>query len=352
MLNPKINTIKLSTNEHLRYIKQIKSNNISINGQKRIKSSKVLIVGAGGLGCPIAIYLAASGIGSIGILDEDKVELSNLNRQIIYKETDINKLKAISAKNQIHQFNKNCRIITHTHKLNERNSKEIISYYDIVIDTTDNFETKYIINTTCYKLHKPYIYGAVDQFIGQIGTFNYKDGIKYHNLYHMNLKLISQNCNTNGVMGITTGYIGILQAVETIKIIIGYKNKLNNSIFLYNLINTQTKIKKLYSQKEIINQIRTSRKIETKLDTILNKKINDQKFIIIDIKNYKDFKNKHKKKSINIPFYAFKLQKTVKFLKKQNNKRSFYISCETLNKSLIVSHILKNKNLDSKLIKQ
>nr|ARW68382.1 Molybdopterin biosynthesis protein [Chondria sp. (in: red algae)] len=348
MLNPNTKLIKLSENEYTRYSKQLILSSINIEGQKRLKKSKVLVIGLGGLGNPIAIYLAASGIGYIGLLDEDHIELSNLNRQIIYKEIDINQLKVISAKNRISKLNNNCKVITHAYRINKYNSKEIINYYDIVIDTTDNFNTRYIINEACYTSHKTYIYGAVEQFIGQVSIFNYKDGIKYNYLYPKNLNLKTQNCNTNGVMGIATGYIGTLQATEIIKVITGQKNKLNNKVILCNLLNTELKIKKVYNQQYKINKNIT--KHERSISKKLISKENEAKqklIILIDIRNNREFNKRHIKKSINIPLESFKLYKTLKFIKKQTKQKYFYVYCKTLHKSIIVSTILKNNQINN-----
>nr|ARW63811.1 Molybdopterin biosynthesis protein [Chondria sp. (in: red algae)] len=345
MFNPIIKSIELSDNEFIKYSKQLILNNINIEGQKRIKNSKILIIGLGGLGNPIAIYLAASGIGHIGILDKDYIELSNLNRQIIYREIDLNCSKVILTKNKINTINSSCKVITHKYEINQKNSQEVIRYYDLVIDTTDNFDTRYIINEACKILHKTYVYGAVDQFIGQIGIFNYKDGIKYNNLYPKYLNLITQNCNINGVMGIATGYIGILQAIEVIKIITGNKHQLNNRIILCDLMKTQLKLKKVYGYR---NHIDDNNKIKSK--NLRSKiRINDKKdfIILIDIRDKKEFNKKHIQKSINIPLQAFKFYKTLNFIKKQATQKYFYIYCETLHKSTIVSSILKNNQINN-----
>nr|ARW60283.1 Molybdopterin biosynthesis protein [Laurencieae sp.] len=355
MLNPKINLVKLSNNEYLRYSKQIVLENIGIEGQKRIKKAKILIIGAGGLSCPIMTYLAALGTGYIGIMDSDKVEISNLNRQVLYNEININTLKVISAKSQLYQINKNCKTITHKYKLDNKNSKEIIPYYDIVIDTSDNFETRHIINETCCRFSKTYIYGAVDNFIGQIGVFNYKDGIKYNYLYSQNVNAKNQNCNFYGIMGVTTGYIGILQAIETIKIITGHKQRLNNSIIICNMIDIQIKVRKIYKPQNYNNTVSTNQSKNITKQVVTTKKFN--KFnknspIFIDIRNSKEFINEHINKSINIPLLNFKIHKTLKFLKKYEQTNLIYIYCNTSNRSLIVSSILKLHQIKHYVLKQ
>nr|WMP12347.1 Molybdopterin biosynthesis MoeB protein [Laurencia verruciformis] len=345
MLNPPTNLIKLSPKDLLRYSKQIVIENINIEGQKRIKKSKILIIGAGGLSCPIMMYLTGSGIGHLGVIDSDKVEISNLNRQLLYNEIHLNKLKTVSAQSQLHKINRDCKIITHKYQLNKTNSKEIIKYYDIIIDTTDNFETRNVIYETCYELSKIYVYGAVDNFSGQMSIFNYKDGIQYKDLYSKNINT-SQNCNVNGIMGITTSYLGTLQAIETTKIIIGYKQKLNNSVILCDLINLQMKIKKIYRQK---NYTKIINKNQNK--PIEEKHYGKNNLILIEIKDNKEFLKKHKAKSINIPLKAFKLYRTIEFLKKYRNENSLSICCNTLDRASIVSSILNVHQIKHNLTK-
>lgn len=356
MLNPKTQFIELSQNEYIRYSKQLILHNINVDGQKRIKKSKILVIGAGGLSNPIIIYLAASGIGCIGLVDRDDIELSNLNRQIIYTKMDINKSKVELARTRINKINNNCKIIKHEYKIDEHNAKETIRYYDIVIDTTDNFQTRYIIDKACYRLGKTYIYGAVDQFIGQVGIFNYKDGIKYCDLYPEYLDLVQNDCNLNGVMGIITGHIGIIQAAEILKLISGHRNKCDNRIILCDLLNINTKIKKVYKQKYKITKyatksITTHSKILTPQTSIgINNHQGNVLIILFDIRNSQQFNIKHNYKSINIPLKAFKCHKTLKFITKYSKYRYFYISCETQYKSIIVSNILKSNNINNHYI--
>nr|YP_010937750.1 molybdopterin biosynthesis protein [Palisada intermedia]WKW95648.1 molybdopterin biosynthesis protein [Palisada intermedia] len=348
MLNPPTNLIKLSQKEFLRYSKQIIIDNINIEGQKRIKKSKILIIGAGGLSCPIMMYLTGSGIGHIGVIDSDKVEISNLNRQLLYNEIHLNKFKTISAQSQLYKINKDCKVIAHKYQLNKNNSKEIIKYYDIIIDTTDNFETRNIIYETCYKLSKIYVYGAVDNFFGQMSIFNYKDGMQYKDLYSKNINT-NHSCNVNGIMGITTSYLGTLQALETTKIIIGYKQKLNNRIILCDLINIEMKIKKIYRRKnytKIINKNQNNTVKENKKNNDINNNL-----ILIDIKDNKEFLRKHKAKSINIPLKIFRLYGTIEFLKKYKNENSISIYCNKLDRVSIVSSILNLHKIQHNLTK-
>nr|YP_010851303.1 Molybdopterin biosynthesis protein [Aphanocladia delicatula]WGH14120.1 Molybdopterin biosynthesis protein [Aphanocladia delicatula] len=349
MLNIPNNTqIQLSKQEYQNYSKQIILENIGIQGQKKLKGAKVLIVGAGGLGCPAIIYLATSGIGYIGLIDGDTIEISNLNRQILYNNHDIRNFKVISAQQKVQKINYNCTIIKHPYNLDKENSIEIISYYDIIIDTTDNFKTRYIIDQICHQLHKVYIYGAVEKFEGQIATFNYKNGISYKDLYTKNLLLKNSNCNRHGIMGITTGYTGVLQAIETIKVILGLHKKCKNFLIIHDIIQIKNKRKKIYLKRNENNKIKILRSnnimIRNELTIIKNN------VIIIDIRKKFEFSKSHIKKSINIPITKLKLNETIKLIQYYIKNHSLVIYCNTLERSMIASHFLNNRNISHDIL--
>nr|YP_010619938.1 Molybdopterin biosynthesis protein [Symphyocladia marchantioides]WAX03951.1 Molybdopterin biosynthesis protein [Symphyocladia marchantioides] len=344
MLNIKYEkAIKLSPEEYKYYSKQIILDNIGVQGQKKLKSTKVLIIGAGGLGCPTVMYLAVSGIGCIGLMDGDQIEHSNLNRQILYSVNDIKNFKVNSANKKIQTINNNCKVIKHKYNLNTENSIEILSYYDIIVDTTDNFNTRYIIDQICYKLHKTYIYGAIDKFDGQVVVFNYKNGIRYKDLYNQSLLLAHDYCNRNGIMGITTGYIGILQAIETIKIILGLEKKCKNFLSIYNTIKAVDKKRKISLKRENIDTTSINKANNILLNSELTT-INNH-IIIIDLRAKPDFNIQYIKKSINIPIKEFQLNKTIKFVKYYIKKSNLILYCNTLEKSLIASHFLKQNGI-------
>nr|YP_009394636.1 Molybdopterin biosynthesis protein [Vertebrata thuyoides]ARW63198.1 Molybdopterin biosynthesis protein [Vertebrata thuyoides] len=339
--------IKLSKEDYDIYSKQIRLNQIGTEGQKKLQRSRVLIIGAGGLGCPTMIYLAISGIGFIGIIDEDKVEKSNLNRQTLYNKNDIGKAKTLSAKSQLNYINKNCKIITHRYRLSKNNNVEILSNYDIIVDATDNFQTRYIIDETCHKLHKICIYGAVKEFEGQIAVFNYKNGIRYKDLYQKELKIMQNTCNNRGIMGITTGYIGTLQAIEVIKMILGINKKCKNFVISYNIIEEVVKKKLLYLKRVIsINNKKESQRMLSK-----NKSNHERNkiSIVIDLRNNKDFKIRHIKKSINIPIIQFKLNQTIKLINNFRNIGEIIIHCTAKEKSVIASKFLAQYSIEHKI---
>jgi adenylyltransferase/sulfurtransferase len=211
------------TNEEIaRYSRHLLLPEIGVEGQKKLKAAKVLIVGTGGLGAPLGLYCAAAGIGTIGLVDFDVVDESNLQRQIIHSTRDIGRPKVASAKDRIKGVNPLVNVVMHNTTLSSQNALDIIAQYDIVADGTDNFQTRYLVNDACVFLDKPNIYGSVFQFEGQASVFGVKDGPCYRCLYPSPPPPgLVPSCAEGGVMGVLPGIIGTIQAAETIKIIVG-----------------------------------------------------------------------------------------------------------------------------------
>lgn len=235
----------LNKEEIVRYKRHLLLSEIGLEGQKKIKNAKVLVVGAGGLGCPALQYLAAAGVGHIGIADFDVVDLSNLQRQILYTVDDIGKSKALTAAKKLNGLNPEITIQAYNFQLTNSNALELISIYDLVIDGSDNFSTRYLVNDACVLLGKPLVYGAVLRFEGQVGVFNLTDKesnfkTSYRDLFPEPPDLISTlSCNEAGVLGVLPGIIGTMQATEALKIITGIGKPLCNKIISYNaLLNT------------------------------------------------------------------------------------------------------------------
>jgi len=203
-----------------RYSRQISLKKIGVDGQKKLLSSKVLIVGAGGLGSPIAIYLAALGIGNIGIVDNDKVEISNLHRQILFENSDIKKDKTISASKKLKKINPKIKIITFQKKLCKSNIKSIIKNFDVIVDGTDNFKTRFLLNDFCIDNKKILISGAISKFDGHIYTFNFND-IDNSPCLRCFIPRMPANdrndCEHDGVIGTLAGIVGSIQANEVVK---------------------------------------------------------------------------------------------------------------------------------------
>lgn len=209
---------------------------IGESGQLKIKQARVLVIGAGGLGCPVLQYLAAVGVGNIGIVDFDKVELHNLHRQILYTENHVGQQKASSAKSILESLNPHIIIQTFEEKISETNAIEIIKNFDIIVDGTDNFTTRYIINDTCVVLKKPLIYGSILNFEGQLAVFNHKGSKNLRDLFPTQPNSNDvPNCALNGVLGTFPGIIGTLMAQETLKLILELPI-LDNELILFDTL--------------------------------------------------------------------------------------------------------------------
>jgi len=212
----------LSKQELSRYSRHLIMPEVGIDGQEKLKASKVLCIGAGGLGSPLALYLAAAGVGHLGILDFDVVDFSNLQRQIIHSEDNLGKLKVESAKERLQQLNSDINVTTYNTRLTSDNAMDIIKDYDIVVDGTDNFATRYLVNDACVLLGKPNVYGSIFRFEGQVSVFDAKKGPCYRCLYpEPPPPGLVPSCAEGGVLGILPGVVGTLQASEIIKLIIG-----------------------------------------------------------------------------------------------------------------------------------
>ena len=211
----------LSKEEFKRYQKQVMVDDIGINGQIKIKESKVAVIGAGGLGCPILQYLTSVGVGTIGIIDFDTIEISNLHRQTLYNDDEIGQTKAEIAVQKLSQQNPHVKLIAHTVLLNEENAEAILSQYDIVVDGCDNFITRYIVNDICVKLNEPLVYGSILNYEGQLAVFNYKGSKNLRDLFPEapNSEDVP-SCDENGVLGTVPGIIGLMMAQETIQVIL------------------------------------------------------------------------------------------------------------------------------------
>ena len=223
-----------------RFSRQIILKDIGILGQKKILSSKVLIVGAGGLGSPVAEFLARAGVGLIGIVDDDKVSLSNLHRQSLYNTSDIGKFKVKIAKIKIKKINPNTNVKTHKIRLNDINIKKIINDYDLIVDGSDNFTTKYLLNDFCLKFKKILITGAISKFDGHIFTFDFKDKkIPCLRCFFQENKITEDlyNCESEGILGTVAGIVGTIQANEVLKKILSIGKGLDGYIFILDLLN-------------------------------------------------------------------------------------------------------------------
>ncbi len=230
-------TDNLSKQELNRYARHLVLPEVGIKGQEKIKEGKVLVVGAGGLGSPALMYLAAAGVGTIGIIDFDKVEENNLQRQIIHDSKNIGINKTESAKISINNINPNVEVETYNEKLDSKNALKIIKKYDVVVDGSDNFPTKYLLNDACVLLEKPLVYGSIFRFEGHTTVFNYDGGPCYRCLFpNPPPRDAVPSCAEAGVLGVLPGVIGAIQATEALKIILGIGDTLSGRFLVYDAL--------------------------------------------------------------------------------------------------------------------
>jgi molybdopterin-synthase adenylyltransferase len=238
-----------------RYSRQIVLKDIGILGQRKILLSKVLIIGAGGLGSPVAEFLSRAGIGSLGIVDDDKVSLSNLHRQNLYITSDIGKFKVEIAKDKIKKINPNTRVTTYKIRLNNKNFKKIISDYDYVVDGSDNFTTKFLLNDFCLKFKKILITGAISKFDGHVFTFNFKNKkIPCLRCFFQESNITDDilNCESEGILGTVAGIVGTIQANEVLKKILNIGTGLDGYIFILDLLHLNFRKVKLKKRKNCL----------------------------------------------------------------------------------------------------
>ena len=245
-------SLKLNKTQIERFSRQIILKNIGILGQKKIIQSKVLIIGMGGLGCPVAEFLARAGVGSLGIVDYDNVNLSNIHRQSLYDNSDLNKSKVSIAKKKLKKINSKTKVICHKVKLNENNFNKIVKNYNYIVDGSDNFKTKFFINDFCIKSKKFLVTGAISKFDGHIFTFNFKDKkTPCLRCFFQENKISDDilNCEYEGILGTVAGIIGTIQANEILKQILNIGKNLNGFILILDLLNLNFRKVKLSKRK-------------------------------------------------------------------------------------------------------
>ncbi len=242
--------MNLEVKNFKRFEKQIILKNIGVGGQKKIFNSKVLIIGIGGLGCPLLTYLAASGVGKIGIVDHDKIEISNLNRQTLFTEKDIGKFKVDQARRKIDKINNKILIKTYRKKLTSKNIESILKRYDIVCDGTDNYDTRYLINDYCKKKRKLLISAAISKFDGHLYKFNFKRKGSCYRCFMPKKPILENNCQTEGIFSPVAGVLGSLQANEVLKEILGFEKNFKNHMVVFDSIRLSFRnVKLTYNSK-------------------------------------------------------------------------------------------------------
>ena len=248
--------MELTNEEKNRYSRHILLDKVGLEGQAKLKAAKVLVIGAGGLGCPVLQYLTAAGVGTIGVIDFDVVDESNLQRQILFTTEDVGKLKVEVVKERLSAQNPFVQLEVYPERLTTKNALSLFSKYDMVVDGTDNFSTRYLVNDACVITGKPLVYGAIYKFEGQVAVFNYKEGPSYRCLFPDPPEVGSvPNCADVGVIGVLPGLIGTQQANEVIKIILEIGTPLSGKLQTYNALSNVFMTLNVNRSEEQINKV-------------------------------------------------------------------------------------------------
>ena len=227
--------LNFSTDELIRYSQQIKLDGIGLSGQQKLKNARVLCIGLGGLGSPLLLYLAAAGVGTLGIIDDDQVELSNLQRQILYRLSQVSEQKVTATKAQLLALNPHIQVHSYAAKLTEHNAAELISQYDLIADCSDNFPTRYLILDTCLDFNKPYVYASASRFQGYCSLFHGSPCFRCLFPRSANADNVA-TCQGEGVLGVLPGILGIIQATEILKWLLKLGNPLEKRLLIIDLL--------------------------------------------------------------------------------------------------------------------
>ncbi len=355
---------ELNEDDIQRYKRHISLKEIGITGQIKLKNSSVLFVGAGGLGSSSILYASAAGIGRIGIIDDDQVEKSNLQRQVIHNINELGKNKTDSAAKRILELNPNCDVKIFTERLNIKNVLQTIKDFDIICDCSDNFGTRYLVNDACIILSKPLIFGSVQGFEGQLSVFNLnKSSPTLRDLIPVPPQnTLIPSCDQFGVIGVSTGLIGILQTNEIIKIILNKGEILDGKILVFNLLDLSMKKLnlKLNSDKSIINLTSSPQdyisencsRIENiqKISDFEFKKIHKNKLreiMILDVREKDEFKKFSIQGSISMPLSLLNKKSSFEFIRKNSLGKEIYTICQKGSRSEKASQILIRESIKS-----
>ncbi len=359
----------LSPEEMVRFASHIALPEFGVNGQKNLKNAAILCIGSGGLGSPLLLYLAAAGIGRIGIVDFDVVETSNLQRQVIHGTSFVGQLKTTSASARINEINPHCQVDIYEKKLTYKNAIDIIKKYDLVCDCTDNFPTRYLINDACILLGKPNIYGSIQKFEGQVSVFNlHTNSPNYRDLVpEAPPSELVPSCSEGGVLGVVPGLIGIIQATEAIKIITGTGAVLSGRLLVFNALTMTFKELKIMHDDEqkiidnpsIYNKFYNSGKDSPEEEeevSITSISVQELKSILeksskitalIDVRNPSETSISKIENSELIPLCTLENQHSIQHLKNLARLRKLYVICKSGKRSAKAIKILKAHKIDA-----
>lgn len=368
MLNPNLAAIELSKEEVQRYSRHIILPEVGLEGQKKLKAASILCIGTGGLGSPLLLYLAAAGIGRIGIVDFDIVDSSNLQRQIIHGTSWVGKPKIVSAKDRILEINPYCQVDLYETRISSENALDILAPYDVIIDGTDNFPTRYLTNDACVLLDKPNVYGSIFRFEGQATVFNYQGGPNYRDLYpEPPPPGMVPSCAEGGVLGVLPGVIGTIQATEAIKIILGAPDTLSGRLLLYNAWEMKFRELKLrpnpirpvieklidYEQfcgipqakaQEAAEQQKMTEMTVVELKALIDSNAND--YILIDVRNPNEYQIAKIPNSVLIPLPDIENGAAIPKIKELVNGYRLIAHCKMGGRSAKALAILKEAGIE------
>lgn len=368
MLNPNLDEIQLNKQEYERYSRHLILPEVGLEGQKRLKAASVLCIGTGGLGSPLLLYLAAAGVGRIGIVDFDIVDHSNLQRQVIHGTSWVGKPKIESAKNRILEINPFCQVDLYETRVSSENAIDIATPYDIIIDGTDNFPTRYLMNDVCVLLNKPNVYGSIFRFEGQATVFNYEGGPNYRDLYpEPPPPGMVPSCAEGGVLGVLPGVIGCIQATEAIKIILGQGTTLSGRLLLYNALDMTFRQLKLrpnpvrpvieklidYEQfcgipqakaQEASQQTQISEMTVTELKELIDSGAKD--FVLLDVRNPNEYQICQIPGSVLVPLPDIEQGAGVAKVKELLNGHRLIAHCKMGGRSAKALGILKEAGIE------
>lgn len=373
MLNPNLDEIQLTKDDYERYSRHLILPEVGVEGQKRLKAASVLCIGTGGLGSPLLLYLAAAGIGRIGIVDFDVVDNSNLQRQVIHGTSWVGKPKIESAKSRILEINPFCQVDLYETRLHADNALDIFQPYDIVVDGTDNFPTRYLVNDACVLLNKPNVYGSIFRFEGQASVFNYQEGPNYRDLYpEPPPPGMVPSCAEGGVLGILPGIIGCIQATETIKIILGQGTTLSGRLLLFNALDMKFRELKLRPNpvRPVIDKLidyeffcgvtqakaeEEKRKMEqsemtvTELKELIDSGAKD--FVLLDVRNPNEYEIAKIPGSVLVPLPEIENGDGVKKVKDLLDGKRLIAHCKMGGRSAKALGILKDAGIEGTNVK-
>lgn len=343
----------LSKEEKIQYSRHILLDEIGLEGQEKLKSAKVLVIGAGGLGCPVLQYLTAAGIGTIGIIDDDVVDQTNLQRQILYTIHDIGKSKAMVASERLSLLNPFVFFKVYNEKLDKDNAIDLFSAYDIIVDGSDNFPTRYLVNDACVLTDTPLVFGSIFKFQGQVSVLNYKNGPTYRCLFpNPPAPGAVLNCSEIGVLGVLPGIIGSLQANEVLKMITGTGEVLIGKLLYFDTLTLQQQLLSFKKNDAIeIDQLEENydffcgiQDIEVDEISVSEVKKNVEKFQFLDVRSLSEFKH------FNVGGTHIALESLADRVLELNDHKPIVVCCQSGIRSKKAIQIIREKRKDLYLL--